>query len=77
MKERTTYYGENYHAAVHRQSLQVAVEMRLPNHIHDNVDAFPPCYFLYHIHKVFRFVVRDMSGSCRKGKESVELVFRR
>ena len=51
--------------------------MRLPNHIHDDVDAFPPCRALYHIHKVFRFVVRDVSSARGKGKKPVELFLRR
>ena len=61
------------------QSLRIAREMCLPNHIHDQVEALPsvvPLHYIY-IHEVLCIVIHGVSSARRKGKKAFELVPRR
>ena len=74
---RTAYEGKHRHAAIRRQCIKVATEMRLSNHINDQVNALSARRGIRNLHKIFFLVVRSMSGTGRERQKPIKLVRRR
>lgn len=71
---QTAHEGEHRHTAIHSQCIQVATEMRLSDHINDQVDALPARRGIRNVHKILFLVIRSMSGTGREGQKPIELV---